>query len=329
MDINNELLRSLYIDRSMFAKLSPKDRNTQLYYDIASAEYRKAFVFAGKDVMVPRSHYISFVIDFGPDEQSIRAIPDRFRKDSAFVWDLIRQCPHVYEFLDPEFMKDKNIIRYVLTKCHELIEKVPVEFLDEELVISIIQCNPCVFARLNSLFKNNRRVVDAALKHDSANFNYITKEMSKDRNIVMSLVKSDPMSLCHLDPVFRNDFGIVEKAVSNDGMALKYASKSLQGDLYIVSLAIINDWRAYRFASDFIRNNYDLALNYYIRVSDPSNEYDHRDDIPKHLCELFGALGIMEDIYPSEIEYDSVLDLLTDDESDSAYNENDSVSDGE
>ena len=117
----------------------------------------------------------------------------------------------------------------------------------------------------NKEWRNNKRVMLAAVKNYGRHLKYASPDLRNDREVVLMAVNNDRWrfrdnSLKYASTRLRNDREVVLAAVKQNGYALRHASNDLRQDREIVLAAIEDTPEALRFASKELREDREIVM---------------------------------------------------------------------
>jgi hypothetical protein len=108
--------------------------------------------------------------------------------------------------------------------------------------------------------KNNRSIVQQAVKENGLALQFASHELRSDKNIVLKAVRCSGGALEFASNDLRADSEVVLESVYDCGSALEFASEELRGDEAVVIAAIRNYGGALEFASEKLRGDRTIVL---------------------------------------------------------------------
>ena len=110
-------------------------------------------------------------------------------------------------------------------------------------------------------FRDNKKIVRAAVKNDSSEFRYASPRLRDDKLFMKSMLGKFCCNLEFFSPRLQDDSGIVLEAIRHNGLFFEYASERLKDDrdFVIKAMACVSFCNPFQFASARLRDDYKLA----------------------------------------------------------------------
>lgn len=122
-----------------------------------------------------------------------------------------------------------------------------------------VKINYRVFYNLPDYLKNNKEIVEEAIKKFGGNIEYVDKSLVND-NLVLEAINTYGKALAYGSNELKESKEIVLSAIEQDGEALKYASNELKNNKEIVLKAIERNEHALEYASEELKKDKKIII---------------------------------------------------------------------
>ena len=236
---------------------------------------------------------ITRLIEKTDSEVLIKAVEGRrqtvIRKNhlhvNAYAMGLLLKHDKTYlEEVSAQLCRSEKFLLSVVDFSPEIVRRIPLDILNEELAFALIQKNYICLKELPPKFckdyemcrkiarengfslmyfdlsvRSRDEIVLEAVSNRGNALSMALPHQKKNRDIVSAAVKNSGIALCYADPALQGDFDIVMQAVRTHGIALRYAAPHLRDTEEIVKVAVANDGYAFLSASSRLQAHYEIA----------------------------------------------------------------------
>jgi hypothetical protein len=192
---------------------------------------------------------------------AIRYASENLQRNREIILTALR-TPGVFRLLLPEIQDNREfLLAAVKTHNPQFFHQLPPELQnDEEVVMAYISgienadSSIKKFAHVPDQFKNNPRVVLAAVSKLSTSLHDANPALLQDKEFAINCVHANFNSLQYL-PAFQDDNDVMLEAISIDGRAIKYASDRIKKDREFVVRAVRQTGRALYYIDESLKND--------------------------------------------------------------------------
>jgi hypothetical protein len=235
----------------------------------------------------------------------IKNLPKEFKKDLDIALEALSNNVDAYTFIDKSIKENLQILLKIASKYPHYLEKLkdsncfqkeiliallkknpnclkylPMDLIDEEIGLLIINLNPKLYPHLSMELRNNKEItkkavlfdglflhkasdilkndleiVKIALKQNLNAFFFCSPELQNQKNFVIQCVKEFNLYLhsnwinSHIS--LFSDYEFIFQLCKLNGGMLEYASKNLRSDKKIMLIALDQTEKAFRYCLEF------------------------------------------------------------------------------
>lgn len=133
-----------------------------------------------------------------------------------------------------------------------------------EIVAKALEMDGYNLSRLSDEHKNNKELVETAVKSSPMAFEYASDKLKSDKNFLAEILKIDGRVLEFLSEEFRDNEELANIAVSNRASAIKFVNNKLKNDSEIIQNALDkglqNDATVLEFLPSKLQDSKDIVL---------------------------------------------------------------------
>jgi hypothetical protein len=185
-------------------------------------------------------------------------VPDSFKSNRAFILRAIEAQPRIIDYIAPIFQEDREIVSlaaqtYPVAYAYYHSLAPPEVLSNKSNVIEIVSRVPMAIRHLNNELKNDKDVVERAIRKNAAAAEFIPI-LQADRQLAIQMTARNGEVIRYLKQ-FRTDERFAMECVSRYGLDLQYFDDSIRSKKHIVLEAIRQNNEAVLYVADSLMDD--------------------------------------------------------------------------
>ena len=201
------------------------------------------------------------------DKREWRNILPGFKMDKSFIIDASKKN-QIYEYLSPEFKKDRDIVLVSINnQLNPIFDLLPLKLRnDREIVMAAISKNATMIQFASKTLRGDEEIMSKAVRFNEEQsisdtvLQYASSKLLLRKKFCLEMIKENGDEFVNVPNELKNDINFIIQALKKNGYILKFLSNEYKENREYVLIAVNSNGCALEFASDELRADKEIAM---------------------------------------------------------------------